>query len=103
LLAAEERRNPSGIAIVEAAILIETGSYKRFDRLVLVSCRPEQQIQRAMDRGLSREEAEARIDRQMSLDEKRKYAHYVIDTSGDKADTLAQTRQVYEELVRLSQ
>jgi dephospho-CoA kinase len=97
-IAAETLRNPHGIAIVEAAILIETGSYKRFDRLILVVCRPEQQVARAMARGLTHQEAMARLSRQMPLEEKRKYADFVIDTSGSEEDTLAQTRFVYSKL-----
>lgn len=95
LMAEIARRDPHGIAVVEAAILIENGSYRRFDRLVLAWCRPEQQIERAMERGLTREEAEARLRRQMPLDEKRRYAHYVIDTSGSREDTLRQVRELY--------
>lgn len=94
--------DPHGIAIVEAAILIETGSHRRFDRLIVVVCGEEQQIQRAMKRGgLAREEVLARLRRQMPLAEKRKYADYVIDTSGAKEDTLRQTREVYESLRRM--
>jgi dephospho-CoA kinase len=90
---------PDGIAVVEAAILIETGSYKRFDRIILVTCREEQQIERAMRRpGAGREDILARIGRQMPLDEKRKYADFVIDTSGEKEDTLRQTRAVFDAL-----
>jgi dephospho-CoA kinase len=48
--------------------------------------------------GISREEAHARINRQMPLAEKRKYADYIIDTSGTKEDTLRQTREVYNSL-----
>jgi dephospho-CoA kinase len=93
------QRNPSGILVVEAAILIETGSYKRFDRLVLAVCTEEQQLQRAMDRdGCTLEEAKARLRRQMPLSEKRKFADFVIDTSGSKENTILQTRQVYESL-----
>jgi dephospho-CoA kinase len=93
------RRDPDGIAVVEAAILIETGSYRRFDSLILAVCSEEQQIQRAMHRdGISREAAEARLRRQMPLEEKRKYADYVIDTSGPKESTVEQTRRVYEAL-----
>lgn len=91
-------RDPGGIAVVEAAILIETGSYRRFDKIVVVVATPEQQIERAMGRGLSREKALARIARQMPLEEKRKYADYVIDTSGEKENTLRQVREIYREL-----
>jgi dephospho-CoA kinase len=91
--------DPSGIIVVEAAILIETGSYRRFDRLILAVCTPEQQVERAMHRdGSTREEVLARLNRQMPLEEKRKFADYVIDTSGAKESTIEQTRAVYESL-----
>lgn len=91
-----ERRDPRAIGVVEAAILIETGSYRRFSKLILTVCEPDQQIERAMKRdGLSREEVLRRLDRQMPLTEKRHYADYVIDTSGDKADTLDQVARLY--------
>ncbi len=95
-------RDPHGIVVVAAAILIETGSWRRFHRIVLVVCGPEQQIERAMTRdGLAREDVLARIGRQMPLEDKRKFAHYVIDTSSSRDDTLRQVRMVYEELKRV--
>ena len=91
--------HPHGIAIVEAAILIETGSYKRFDRMVLVTCPEEQQVERAMRRpGAVEADVRARISRQMPLEEKRKFAHFVINASGEKENTLRQTQAVYEAL-----
>jgi dephospho-CoA kinase len=101
LAAIEEfsRTNPDGIAVVEAAILIETGSYKNYDRLIVAVCSEEQQIDRAMVRDdITREEALARLRRQLPLSEKVKYADYVIDTSGSREETAAQTRAVYEKL-----
>jgi dephospho-CoA kinase len=90
------RRDRRAIAVVEAAILIETGSYERFDKLVLTVCTTEQQIERAVKRdGLSREEVLERLGRQMPLEEKRKYADYVIDTSGEKEMTLVQTSRLF--------
>ncbi len=98
-LAAIQARDPGAIAVVEAAILIECGSYKRFEKVILAVCDEEQQLERAVLRGgISREEAHARINRQMPLAEKRKYADYIIDTSGTKEDTLRQTREVYNSL-----
>jgi dephospho-CoA kinase len=95
-------QQPRGIAVVEGAILVETGSYKRFDRLIVVACTPAQQIARAMHRdGLSEAEVRARLSRQMPLEEKRKLADFVIDTSGTKQDTLRQAYAVYEELRRI--
>lgn len=91
--------DPEDIAVVEAAILIETGSYRRFDRLILTVCPPEVQVQRHMDRsGETAAEAGARVARQMSLDEKRRFADFVIDTSGSREETDRQVRDVYQQL-----
>ncbi len=95
--------DPDAIVVVEAAIHIETGGYKRFDKLIVVVCTLEQQIERAMHRdGSSRAAILARLASQMPLDEKRKYADYVIDTSGVKEDTLRQTEEVYHLLRSLT-
>jgi dephospho-CoA kinase len=98
-----ERVDPRGITVVEAAILIESGSYKRFDRLILVVCDEALQLSRAAERGAERAEALARIQRQMPATEKKKFADYVIDTSGSKEETLRQTRVVYDSLRRIEQ
>jgi dephospho-CoA kinase len=96
--------SPDGIAVTEAAILMETGSFRDFDRLILAACGQEQQVERAMARdGLSREEVLTRLARQMPLEQKMKYANYVIDTSGSKEHTREQTRIVYEKLRSLTQ
>jgi dephospho-CoA kinase len=90
------------IVVVAAAIHVETGRYKQFDRLIVVVCDERRQIERAMSRGATREEVMARLGSQMPLAEKRKYADYVIDTSGEKEDTLRQTREVYNSLRSLN-
>jgi len=97
--------HPDGIAVFEAAILIETGSYKDYDRLIVAVCREEQQVERALARngardGLTREQVLDRMRQQIPLRDKIKYADYVIDTSGSKEDTVLQTRKVYEDLIR---
>jgi dephospho-CoA kinase len=92
-------REPGGIAVVEAAILVETGSHRNFDRLIVAVCPPEMQLERAIARdGITREEAEARLRRQLPLQQKAQLADYVIDTSGSYESTLAQTRKVYDDL-----
>jgi len=94
-----EQQDPKGIVVVDAALLIESGGYKRFDKLIVVHCRPEVQLQRLMRRNkLSREEAEQRIATQMPQEEKKRYADYLIDTSGDFAETRRQTEDVYHAL-----
>lgn len=104
LIARAARADPAGIAVVEAAILIETGSWKRFDRIILAVCPLEEQIERAMKRdGISREQALQRISRQMPLEEKKKFADFVIDTSGSREDTHDQTVRVWESLRSIRQ
>ena len=94
-----EAKDPDAVAMVEAAIMVESGSYKRYQRLVLTACPRELQIERFVAReGATRQEAESRIACQLPLDEKRKYAHFVIDTSCGKEETLGQVRAVYGKL-----
>ncbi len=96
-------RNPRAIVVIEAAVMIEAGTYKRLDKLIVTVCGEPQQVARAIERdGLSREEALARIRRQLPLEEKRKFADYVIDTSGSEEDTLRQVREVYNLLRSVS-
>jgi dephospho-CoA kinase len=96
--------DPRGIAMIEAAILIETGRYAVFDRVVLTACSLETQIERGMRRdGLRREEVLARLSQQMPLEEKKAYAHYVINTDGPKEATVRQILPVYEELKQLAE
>jgi dephospho-CoA kinase len=102
LLAEFAAREPKGIAMLEAAILIELGTTDRFDKIVLVTCTPEQQIERAMRReGASERDVRARIESQMQFEEKRKFADFIIDTSAEKEDTIRQTRAVWEQLRRI--
>jgi dephospho-CoA kinase len=92
-------QDPDAIVVVEAAILVETGSYKRFDRLIVVVCTVEQQMERALKRGAyTEQEITARLSRQLPLEEKLRVADYVIDTSGTKENTLEQIKSVYDSL-----
>ncbi len=95
--------HPRGIAVHEAAILIETGSYRKFDRMIVAACTREQQIARAMERdGATLESVIARLARQMPLAEKVRFADYVIDTSNTKEHTSEQTAAVFAELEKLA-
>jgi len=95
--------DPQAIVVVEAAILVETGRYKYFDRLIVVTCSGELQMERALERGsYSREEVLARLARQLPLKEKLRVADYVIDTSGSKEATLVEVRKVYHSLRSLA-
>jgi dephospho-CoA kinase len=97
------QQNPDGIVVYEAAILVETGSFRQFDRLIVAVCTEEEQIARAMARdGSTREEVLARLRRQFPLAEKVKHAHYVVDTSGTREQTRARAHEVYRDLVQFS-
>ncbi|HEX4946198.1 MAG TPA: dephospho-CoA kinase [Blastocatellia bacterium] len=92
-------RNPAAIVVVDAALLIESGGYKRFDKIVVVHCAPDIQLARLMVRNnLSYEEAAKRIAAQMPTAEKLKYADYSIDTSGGFEPTRQQVIALYAEL-----
>lgn len=83
--------------------MIESGGYKRFDRLIVVHCRPEVQLERVMARNeLSRDNARRRIDAQMPQEEKQKFADYLIDTSEGFEVTRRRTEEVYQELRRIN-
>jgi dephospho-CoA kinase len=96
-------RKPDAIAVVDAALMIETGSYRRYDKLVVVHCRADLQLQRLMARSnLSREEASARISTQMPSEEKLRYADFTVDTSSGFEDTRLQVESLYSELCRMA-
>jgi dephospho-CoA kinase len=101
ILNAWEAEDPDGIGIVDAALMIESGGYKRFDKLIVVHCRPEVQLERLMLRDkLSRDEALRRINSQMPQEEKQKFADYLIDTSDGFDLTREQTVRVHEMLFK---
>ena len=98
-----ELQDPDGIAIVDAALMIESGGYKRFDKLIVVHCRPEVQLERLMLRsGLSEGEAKARIASQMPQEEKQRFADLLIDTSDGFEVTRKRTTEVFVQLKQLA-
>jgi dephospho-CoA kinase len=85
-------------AVVEAALLVEANYTEKLDKLIVCWCRPEQQMERLLQRGLSEPEAQQRVAAQMPLDEKRKKAQVVIDCSGSFEETERQVNQAVEQL-----
>jgi dephospho-CoA kinase len=82
--------------IYESALLVESGIYKEFEKIIVVYTSPEVQITRAEARDkLSRLEAEKRIQSQFPLKEKLKVANYTIDSSGSCENTRANTMEVF--------
>lgn len=94
--------NPAGVAVVEAALLVEAGYVKHLDRLVVAWCKPEQQRERLQTRGMSREQIEQRLATQMPLEEKRRRADDVVDCSGSLEETRAQVERLVGKLKQLA-
>lgn len=102
LLRRWEQEDPNGIGVVDAALMIESGGSKRFDKLIVVYCDDEVQIARLMARNnFTREEAEERVAAQMSQDEKKVFADYLIDTSEGFESARRRTEEVFAELKAL--
>ncbi|MFZ5651946.1 MAG: dephospho-CoA kinase [Bacillota bacterium] len=98
----EEYRRGLGSApalVVEVPLLIEAGMDKMMDQIWVVTVDREVQVERVMSRsGLSREDVLGRINAQMSQEEKRKYAHRIIDNSGHLEDTVRQVDAIWSEI-----
>jgi len=106
IIAQEEKRmsewEGSGkvqIAMVEEALLVETGSFRRFHKVVLVLAAEEAQIARLRQRGLTEKEALSRIRSQMPLSEKVPFADYLIDNSGEISEAERKAEEVYRDLL----
>ncbi len=96
-------KHPHAVIIFEVPLLIEKGLQDKVDKVVVVWVPRELQIRRLMERdGLTRQEAQERLKSQLPLDEKLKYAHYVIDNSGPLKETRRQAEAVYRELEALA-
>lgn len=97
-----EAEDPDGIAIVDAALMIESGGFRRFEKLIVVWCEPEIQFERLIKRDrMSEDEAKRRIASQMPQEEKKKYADFLIDTTGGFDATRERCGQVHSELLQL--
>ena len=93
-----ERTGGPDLAFEDAALILESGAKKNFDRVVVCWCRPEQQLERLLQRGLSEADAKLRIASQMPMEEKRRLADEQIDCSGRIEDTQRQLREVIARL-----
>ena len=101
------RRDPEAVAIVEAALILESGSYKRFDRLITVVCTLEQKIERFarrhhIDVPKAKLEVERRMKAQATDEAKIKVSDYVVDNSGPLTETELQVERIWGELQLIS-
>jgi len=96
-------KDPYAVALVEAALIFEAGAKERFDKIIVVTCRPEQKTARFSQRtGMSEADAQADVERrnkaQMPDEEKARRADFVIDNSGPVDLTRHQVERIYAEL-----
>ena len=97
------RRDPHAIAMVEAALILEAKMAKGFDRLIVVTCHPEQRVQRwaqrlKVDQETAHREVARRMAAQLPDEEKIKAADYVVDNSGSLDETERQVNAIYSDL-----
>ncbi len=91
------------LLVSDAALLVEAGAHLRFDRLVVVHCPPAEQLLRLVRRdGIPEDAALARVSAQMPVEEKRRYAHSEIDTSGTVGETERAADALAEALLALA-
>jgi dephospho-CoA kinase len=96
-----ERAPGARFAIADIPLLFETGRQGEFDRVIVAACPPSLQIERLTARdGLAKADAELRLGAQRPIEEKRRLADFVIDTSGTFAETDRQIADVWEKLDR---
>jgi len=100
-------KEPDAVAMIEAALIFEAGTNNRFEKMVVVTCQPEQKVARFAQRaGIDEASAKAEVERRMKAqwpdEEKIKRADYVIDNSGPLSQTQAQVKKVFEELKTLA-
>jgi dephospho-CoA kinase len=94
-----ERIGGSPLAVVDIPLLYETGHAHEFSKVIATTCPPAMQVERLIDRGLTREEAERRLAAQLPSEEKARRADYVIRTDGTFAETDAQVEAVLRDLL----
>ena len=97
--------DPSCVALLDAPLLIEAGAYDSVDLIVVVTASPETQLQRTLERSraqnrpLTESEAQARIDSQMPVSEKVKYADVVIENDGTLEELNKKVDQLWAQLM----
>jgi len=89
------------VAVVEAALLVETGSYRAYDVLMIAHCSSDQQLERALARGIPEERVRALLKAQLPLDEKREVADVVVDNTGDLEDLEGEVERAWSEVLTL--
>jgi len=95
--------DPRAVIVFDVPLLIETKAHKDMDKVIVVTVDPQTQLKRLIERNsLTAQEAQKRISAQMPLNEKTKYADYLVDSGESLADMEVRVRQIFKELRQLS-
>ncbi|MDP3804443.1 MAG: dephospho-CoA kinase [Candidatus Omnitrophota bacterium] len=85
-----------GVVVIDAPLLIEAGLSSLVDKIIVVKCSREKQIQRCGNKfRIEREEVSKRIKNQLSIRKKIRMADSIIDNSLSKSRTRNQVRKVW--------
>jgi dephospho-CoA kinase len=99
MMAAVERDAPDGVVVYDVPLLVENNLQDGYDVVLVVAASPETQLRRLVEqRGMTREDAQARIAAQATLEAKLAVADLVIDNDGELAALEAQVAQVWHDL-----
>lgn len=90
---------PQAVAVVEAALLVETGSWRAYDLLAVVWCEADQQLERAVARGVPADRARGLLAAQMPMTDKRELAQVVIDNSGTRKELESEVQRAWGEIL----
>ncbi|MGP0629650.1 dephospho-CoA kinase [Nitrospina sp. 32_T5] len=97
------RNDPEALVFIDAALLIESGNYRKVNKVIVVACDRQTQLENSLNKGfLSREEIERRIDNQMKMEDKLAYADFIIRNDGDLQLLKQNVRRVFEDLKALN-
>ena len=97
-----EKKDKNPIVIVEVPLLIETGQYKEYDKVIVVYSPKDLQLKRLINKGYSRKEALKRINSQMDIEEKLKFADFIIKNISSIEDLKKQVKEVFTQLKRIN-
>ncbi len=97
------KNDPGALVIIDAALLIESENYRKVDKVIVIACDEETQLQRIMAKNkFSREDAQRRLQQQMPLEEKIKYADYVLHNDSGLSELKKKAEALFHQLKQLA-
>jgi dephospho-CoA kinase len=97
------KEHPNALVIVDAALLIESGNYKKMDKVIVVNSDEKNRIDRIIARSqISQDEVTSRINNQMPNEEKVRYADFILENSLDKNSLRSKVIDMYKNLAFLA-